>query len=145
MKPIKTILHPTDFSDASKAAFELACALAKSFSATLLVLHVRPHPVILPGEVIAPPMDDDESRAALRKQLDALVPTDSKICVERYLLVGDEAVEILDVANEKGCNLIVMGTHGRTGLGRALMGSVAEKVSRKAPCAVVTVKAPHPS
>lgn len=142
MKAIKTILHPTDFSPAAMSAFELASALASAFGAQLLLLHVRPMPIMpLPGESIPAPEITDAARAALRAKLDAMIPSDPKVAVERYLLVGEEAVEILDTANEKGCDLIVMGTHGRSGVSRMLMGSVAEKVSRKAPCAVATVKA----
>jgi nucleotide-binding universal stress UspA family protein len=62
--------------------------------------------------------------------------------VERRLVIGDPALEILDEAQESKVDLIVMGTHGRSGLGRLLMGSVAESVVRKAACPVLTVKAP---
>jgi nucleotide-binding universal stress UspA family protein len=142
MKAIKTILHPTDFSQAAMAAFEVACTLASALGARLLLLHVRPMPIkVLPREGIPVPEVADKSEAALRARLDGLAPADSTIAVERYLLVGDEAVEIIDTATETGCDLIVMGTHGRSGMTRLLMGSVAEEVSRKAPCAVVTVKA----
>jgi nucleotide-binding universal stress UspA family protein len=68
-----------------------------------------------------------------------------KVPVEHQLLfVGDPAAEILRVAQAVKADLIVLGTHGRTGLGRLLMGSVAEQVVRRAPCPVVTVKAPLP-
>jgi nucleotide-binding universal stress UspA family protein len=96
---------------------------------------------VLPREGVLAPDMGDESEAALRARLDGLAPADSTIAVERYLLSGDEAVEIIDAATETGCDLIVMGTHGRSGVSRLLMGSVAEEVSRKAPCGVVTVKA----
>jgi nucleotide-binding universal stress UspA family protein len=142
MKSIKKILHPTDFSQPAMAAFEVACTLAGALGAKLLLLHVRPMPIkVLPGEGIPVPEVGDESETAFRARLDALVPADSKIAVERYLLIGDEGVEIIDTATETGCDLIVMGTHGRSGVTRLLMGSVAEEVSRRAPCAVVTVKA----
>jgi len=94
---IRTVLHPTDFSERSEFAFRLACSLARGYGARLVVLHVA-----------EPPM------------------------------------EILGVAEETKCDLIVMGTHGRTGLGRLLMGSVAEQVVRKATCPVLTVKTPQP-
>ena len=60
------------------------------------------------------------------------------------MLIGDEAEEIVHLAQEEGYDLIVIGTHGRTGLGRLLMGSVAEKVLRRAPCPVLTIKHPFP-
>jgi nucleotide-binding universal stress UspA family protein len=70
---------------------------------------------------------------------------DPAVPVEHRLAEGDSAEEILRLAQESGCDLIVLGTHGRTGLPRLLMGSVAEQVVRKAPCPVLTVKAPHVS
>lgn len=142
MKAIKTILHPTDFSLPAMAAFELAGTLASACGAKLLLLHVRPMPIkLLPREGVPVPEVGEESEAALRARLNVLAPADSTVAVERLLLVGDEAVEIIDTATETDCDLIVMGTHGRSGVTRMLMGSVAEEVSRKAPCAVVTVKA----
>jgi nucleotide-binding universal stress UspA family protein len=83
-----------------------------------------------------------EYHDVVREELEALRPEDPGITVERYRLVGDEADEIVRLAKAKGCDLIVMGTHGRSGLGRLLMGSVAEMVLRKAPCPVLTVKQP---
>jgi len=74
-----------------------------------------------------------------------LQPTDSKIPMERRLLEGDAATEILNVAKVTKADLIVMGTHGRSALGRFLMGSVATHVVRRATCPVVTVKAAHVS
>ena len=82
----------------------------------------------------------------LRERLQQLRPEDPKILVEHRLVQGGGAEEILQVAQERKCDLIVMGTHGRTGLGRLLMGSVAEQVVRKAACPVLTVKTPqHPA
>jgi nucleotide-binding universal stress UspA family protein len=71
-------------------------------------------------------------------------PSDPAVKIEHRLAEGDPAREILRVARETGCDLIVMGTHGWTGLGRLLMGSVAEQVVRKATCPVLTVKTPIP-
>ena len=81
----------------------------------------------------------------LRERLQQLRPEDQKVLVEHLLVQGGAAEEILQVAQERKCDLIVMGTHGRTGLGRLLMGSVAEQVVRKASCPVLTVKTPQPS
>lgn len=80
--------------------------------------------------------------AALRKSLQELPPLDAAVQRETRLAEGELASEILRAAQEIGCDLIVMGTHGRTGLKHLLMGSIAEQVVRKATCTVLTVKAP---
>ena len=80
----------------------------------------------------------------LREQLQQLRPQDPKVPVEHRLVEGTAATEILRLAEETKCDVIVLGTHGRTGFGRLLMGSVAEQVVRRAPCPVVTVKTPLP-
>jgi nucleotide-binding universal stress UspA family protein len=144
MLPIKTILHPTDFSKHSDYAFRLACALARDYGARLVVVHVAEPPVPLYGNgLIVPPTATYNE--PLRAKLHELLPRDPKVRVEHEFAEGDAAIEILRLAEETKCNLIVMGTHGRTGLGRLLMGSVAEQVVRKAPCPVLTVKTPIPT
>jgi nucleotide-binding universal stress UspA family protein len=142
MLAIRTILHPTDFSDRSTHAFHLACALARDYGARLVLLHVNQPPVAVYGEMGALPTEPVENQEALRKKLYQLKPTDPKIQVAYYFGDGNPAAEIVRTAEEVSCELIVMGTHGRTGLGRILMGSVAEQVLRKASCPVLTVKAP---
>jgi nucleotide-binding universal stress UspA family protein len=141
--PIRKILHLTDYSDASRPAFELACALTRDFGAELVICHVSPPPIIAAGEGVAFdfPTGEGEQMAA---RLAQLKPDDERIRVTRKLFRGDPASEILKLADEVKAALIVMGTHGRDGLFRLLMGSVAEGVMRKAPCSVVTVKAPAP-
>jgi len=139
MLPIRTILHPTDFSDFSADAFHLACSLARDYGARLIVLHVEDVAVPMVGDgIMMPPpvMDLEPARDALRK----IRPEDPIISVERYLIEGDPATEILQLARKTNADLIVMGTHGRTGVGRLLMGSVAERVLREAACPVLTVK-----
>ena len=91
--------------------------------------------------MILPPALDLEP---LREKLRQLRPTDPKVRVEHRLVEGETATEILRLGQEMKCDLIVLGTHGRTGLGRLLMGSVAERVVRKARCPVLTVKTPSP-
>ncbi len=147
MLPIKTILHPTDFSPRSDVAFQLACVLARDAGARLVVLHVLERPLIVySGMELAPPLPSpEEERRARRERLQQVRPADPAVAVEHRLEEGDPATAILQVAQEAGCDLIVMGTHGRTGLGRLLMGSVADKVVREAPCLVMTVKAPLPA
>jgi nucleotide-binding universal stress UspA family protein len=143
MLAVHTILHPTDFSDRSRYAFWLACALARDYSARLIVLHVAETPPVIYGEGILPP-DPVELRAAAQGRLDRLQVPHADVRAERRLEQGDTVTEILHVAQEVPADLIVMGTHGRTGLGRLLMGSVAEQVVRRAACPVLTVKAPFP-
>jgi nucleotide-binding universal stress UspA family protein len=143
MLPIKTILHPTDFSDRSAYAFQFACALARDYGARLVVAHVNVPEVVVYGEMLAPvPAVPVVDRQALLARLAKLQPSDPAVRVEHVLREGDPAREILDLARELACDLIVLGTHGRTGFHRLLMGSVAEEVSRKAPCPVLTVKTP---
>jgi nucleotide-binding universal stress UspA family protein len=143
MLAIHTVLHPTDFSESSDFAFRLACTLARDYGARLVVVYVAEPPVPLYGDgVVIPPPDVDKE--PLRVQLQQLRPRDPKVPVEHRLAEGDAATEILSLAKETQADVIVMGTHGRTGLSRVLMGSVAEQVVRKAPCPVVTVKSPQP-
>jgi nucleotide-binding universal stress UspA family protein len=135
MLSIRTIIHPTDFSEHADYAFRLACALARDYDARLLVVHVAP--VVVYGEGLMPLGPDtltDELRDCLHKVDDPAVK------IEHRMLEGGAASEILRLAQETDCDLIVMGTHGRSGIGRLLLGSVADLVMRKAPCPVLTVK-----
>jgi nucleotide-binding universal stress UspA family protein len=139
---IRTILHPTDFSESSAFAFQMACAIAKAHGARIHVLHVGRGPVIVPAEgVIAP--EPERYQEGLTMKLHGVRAKDPTVGVEHQLLFAtDPPAEIVRVAQAIKSDLIVMGTHGRTGLGRLLMGSVAEHVVRRAPCPVVTVKTP---
>jgi nucleotide-binding universal stress UspA family protein len=145
MLQLKTILHPTDFSEHSAYAFRLACSLARDHSARVLVLHV----VKTLGAEIIPYGDAQRQlqpegyRKALSDDLRRLQSPDPAVAVEHRLAEGDAAAEILRLAAETACDMIVLGTHGRTGMERLLMGSVAEQIVRKAPCPVLTVKAPQ--
>ena len=144
MSPIHTILHPTDFSDCSRYAFRLAGMLARQQSARLVVLHVNPTlgSMVAYDEALAE-LEPEGSQEKLLEILHRLRVSDPKVQVEHRLVDGDGAQEILRVAGEVRADLIVMGTHGRTGLGRLLMGSVAGEILRNAQCPVVTVKIPH--
>jgi nucleotide-binding universal stress UspA family protein len=141
MLPIRTILHPTDFSARSDSALKLACALARDYGARLIVLHSAQAPTIGYMEGVVPPLADDVIETA-RQQLERLEIPDTGGRVARRFEVGDPAESILEVAQEVHADLIAMGTHGRTGLARLLMGSVAEKVVRRATCPVLTLTAP---
>jgi len=146
MKKIRRILHPTDFSRASGAAFTEAVALAKANRAELLLVHVLlpPTPFIADGYV--PPRTYADLEAAARRgaqrQLAKLLAKakQAKARVKAVLLEGVPYSQIPRVARRKRADLIVMGTHGRTGLPKFFLGSVAERVIPLAPCPVMTVR-----
>jgi nucleotide-binding universal stress UspA family protein len=136
MLRIRTILHPTDFSPLARHAFEVACSLAQDYKARLVLLHVHEPPVPM-GELV--PTESPDIREYLLRELHAL-ETPPDVAADYRLEIGPVAEGILCAAAETKCDLIVIGTHGRGGLGRVLLGSVAESVLRKAPCMVLTVK-----
>jgi nucleotide-binding universal stress UspA family protein len=140
MFPLRTILHPTDFSESSAMALRLACSLARDHGARLVLLHVVPPPVVVfeAGLVTEPGWDYPE----LINKLRDLATENPQVATEPHVVEGDPATEIVRLAGKVACDMVVMGTHGRTGLRRLLMGSVAESVLRKAPCPVLTVKHP---
>lgn len=143
MLPIGTILCPTDFSKESGAAFDMACALARDSRARLIVLHVeRPPLATLGGQTFVPPLPSEYDRERLREKLQEIRPPEANIAVEHRLEFGEPDAVILGVAGEVRAGLIVMGIHGGSGVRRLLMGSVAEHIVRKAPCPVLTVRAP---
>jgi len=135
---VRTILHPTDFSKHSEWAFRLACSLARDHRARLVALHVAPPPVY--GLAFAQVAEYDE----LWKKLHRLEVPNLSVPLEYQLRHGHAVTEILRVAREVECDLIVMGMHGRSGIGRVLMGSVAEEIVRRAHCPALTVKTPFP-
>lgn len=137
----KKILFPTDFSEASVAALEHAESLARETGATLLIVHVsEPNAAFGGGEAFYFPEDDEEARW---RQLAEVVPRDPLVKYKQRLLSGDSAKAIVRFAETENVDFIVMGTHGRTGLARLVMGSVAEAVVRRASCPVLTIKQPH--
>ncbi len=143
MLAIRTILHPTDFSQYSEYAFPLACSLARDHGAKLIVLHETPPPqmVVYDGMPVSQPAPM-LYRDGAEERLKQIKPADPQVKIEHRLEEGPAAPEILRIAKETNADLIVMGTHGWTGLARLLMGSIAEQVVRKAPCPVLTLKAP---
>jgi nucleotide-binding universal stress UspA family protein len=143
MFPIRSILYPTDLSEQSPAAFEVARALARDHRATMHVLHVMPLSIAYGEGFVLPPVP--EHTVELKERLEQLNPHDLAVPFASHLTEGDAATEIIHKAKELACDLIVMGTHGRSGLRRLLMGSVAEEVVRKAHCPVITVKSPSPA
>jgi nucleotide-binding universal stress UspA family protein len=146
MMPIHTILHPTDFSEPSAQAFDLACSVARDHGARLLVLHVldRPRPVYSGVMTPPPPPIPVGERKSAQEKLQHIRPPDPQLPIAHRLEEGDPATWILEVARESGCDLIIMATHGRSGLTRLLTGSVTEKVMRSAACPVLTMRAGPP-
>ena len=147
MPTFRRILHPSDFSPASRRAFRTAVELAKGSRGTLLITHVLPILPVLPDAYVAATTYDEllrGQRAAAKKQLDRLVlqaresgARASGVLVE----FGVPAERIVRLARAKRADVIVMGTHGRTGFKRALLGSVAGRVVSLATCPVLTVHA----
>jgi nucleotide-binding universal stress UspA family protein len=138
----KTILHPTDFSAPSNHAWRLACCLARDHGAKLILAHVRPLSTTLYATTSMIP--DELSEMQVRQQLQDVWPTDSKLTVDRYLLDGDPSEALVEFLEENPADLVVMGSHGRTGITAFVMGSVASDLVRRAPCPVLIVKQPVP-
>jgi universal stress protein A len=142
---LQKILLPTDFSDYSAAATQYACELATRFDAELHLLHtLETHLASTPafGMGLALTKYISESRAAAEKSLAGVL--DPKWAAGRKvvnaIVEGSPKVEIIAYARKHNIDLIVLSTHGRTGLAHVLMGSVAENVVRTAPCPVLTVR-----
>jgi nucleotide-binding universal stress UspA family protein len=146
MSRIRRILHPTDFSRASGAAFTKAVDLAKTNKAELLVVHVLAPAMPMVGDgYVSPQVYEDlaaSARAYGKKNLDALVAKAKKAGVraKSILLDGVPHEQIARTARRQRADLVVMGTHGRTGLAKLFLGSVAGRVIAIAPCPVMTVR-----
>lgn len=134
-----TVLFPTDFSTASDAALSHAEALAKQSGAELLIIHVEEPPLAYGGGELYYGLPEPTSDR-IQKMLADVQPKDPAVKFKHRLMMGDPAGEIVRVAGEEKVDSIVLGTHGRTGLSRLLMGSVAEGVVRRAPCPVLVYR-----
>ncbi len=153
--PITRILCCTDFSDPSYQAIAAAAELAGFFGATLYVVHVvDPVPVPVPADAIAHAQTTGAFDVdAYRRQLDELARAQLKEACEAHahhggkvecmVAHGHAAQELVKIAGELDVDLLVISTHGRTGVRRAVYGSVAEQVVRRAECPVLTVHIPH--
>jgi len=143
MFDFKTILVPVDFGPSSFAAFDAAKIIAAKFGAKILVLHVIPPPVVYSDFAPVLPENGEVRNAAIPSSELGKFAREDGGPIERLVCEGDEELMIIHEAAAQHCDLIVMGTAGRTGIGRLLLGSVAEHVSRQAPCPVLLVKAPQ--
>ena len=138
----RTIVVATDFSEPSQLALEYARVFAKRFAANLRILHVVEIPTVLGAEMPLPDVQGMATRAvaeAERTLAEALGHL-SETEVIGQVVVGTAADTIVQYAADHDADLIVMGTHGRSGLAHLFMGSVAERVLRSAPCPVFTVR-----
>ena len=146
----KRICCPIDFSDASRAAMEVAADLARRFGAELVLFHAYPVPgyTFPDGSVVASPKMLQELADGAERHLEAW-RRDAEVAgasrVEAAKVAGEPAAEIVSFAREQGVDQLGLGTHGRTGLEHALMGSIAERVVRRARCPVLTVRPPAPA
>jgi nucleotide-binding universal stress UspA family protein len=141
---IQRILFPTDFSQSAQQAQNYACELAKKFGAELHAMHIVPDPLPVPGPEgswILPdesvPARKHEAELELAVRMEAALAGDVKVV--RSVPVGKPVQVIIDYAKTHEIDLIVIGTHGHTGLSHLLLGSIAEKVVRLATCPVLTV------
>ncbi len=147
MTTITRILYPTDFSEASMVVLAPLGTLARLFNAEVVLLHVI-EPLPLPAEGYFPTgvwqAYMDETRQEAVNQLDRLAGAlkAEGVAVTSRLAVGPVVSRILNAAKEESADLIAIGTHGRTGLSSMLLGSVADKIVRLAPCPVLTARNP---
>lgn len=145
MNPFQKILMATDFSDASAAAWRRAVAIARENKADLLVAHAYEPPNLIQAGAVAPGVYeewDTNMRLDVEKKLQLLVSDAKKanVIARTLVLLGDPDQAIAKAAEDNDVDLVVMGTHGRKGVSRFFLGSVASRVISTAPCAVLTVR-----
>ena len=140
---IKRILVPSDFSECSDAAVRYGLELARTFGARLHLLHVVQDPASQPwaAEGFAVPLLEavDQWQRDAKIRLEASIPPEDRATTVVTCPIASPFPEILRYASDNAIDLIVMGTHGRSGLAHALLGSVAERVVQHAPCPVLIV------
>ncbi len=147
MNQIKQILVPIDFSNYSRKALNYASDFAKQFNASLILIYVV-EPMVYPadfsmGQVALPSVDTDLAERA-SKELETLQKSEMLQSVKTRIIIktGKPFIEIIETAAELDVDLIIIATHGHTGVEHLLFGSTAEKVVRKAPCPVLTLREP---
>lgn len=147
MKRFEKILLATDFSDYSEVACEYALTLAKSYDAALTVVHVINEPVDLRGFYV-PHISFEQLEKEIETSATTMLATFCTNNLKEFsnyktsVVTGIPYEEIIRVATEENSSLIVIGTHGRTGLDHLIFGSTAERVVRSAPCPVLTIRLP---
>jgi universal stress protein A len=140
---IDRILFPTDFSNRSVAALDYASNLAAWFSATLHIVYVdNLIDIVAKSPYSCPSFMASTDRSQVKAELEGIIPTIANVACVHHFLEGGPAAEICAMIEKERIDLIVMSSHGRTGLSRLLMGSVAECVLRNAACPVLIVKQP---
>jgi len=144
---IKRILVTTDFSDYSKYAFKHAIAISEKFNAELIFIHVI-QPTITPADYTwvgpipnIPEEHETHCRESLNRMIKELIP--EKINTEILINYGAPFREIIDAGRKQNIDMIIMATHGLGGLSHVLFGSTTEKVVRKSPCPVLTIRHPE--
>ena len=147
MVNLQRILFPTDFSQFAAEAEHYACALSRQYGAELHILCVTEEPLIVVPTWDVPNslsnrLDATETRQAAERALEARPDKEwgQDLKIRRVVRTGNPFVEIVRYAREENVDLIVLGTHGRTGLVHVLLGSIAEQVVRQAGCPVLTVR-----
>lgn len=146
MVHLKRVLAPTDFSEHSRCSVRYAVEIAQKFGAELVLLHVVPDAVLtLPDAVMPTPAPVADLAALTQAGKDGLTKLVSDEKLERLnprceVRIGSPAGEIVAAARDLHADLVCVSTHGRTGLSRVLLGSVAELIVRQAPCPVLTVR-----
>jgi len=147
MATVSRILVPVDLSDGSREVIDYAVKIARPFNASVEVVHAwEPPQYVAPDLLVAAPGWNSQSLEQVAvetatKELAAQVNQGDSpgVPVSQKIVVGEAASTILDLAEQEKCDLIVMGTHGRRGLPRLLLGSVAQKVVARASCPVLTL------
>ncbi|MDY0083309.1 MAG: universal stress protein [Ignavibacteriaceae bacterium] len=143
---IKKVLVPIDFSDYSKSALRYAVNFSKFFNAEIILIYVV-EPVIYPldfsmGQIAMPSFSTEWDKRA-KEELDKLAKKEINSSVKTIIKTGKPFLEIVETAKEEDIDLIIIATHGHTGVEHIIFGSTAEKVVRKAPCPVLTLREPN--
>jgi len=144
---IKKVLVPIDFSDYSKSALKYAADFAQKFNAEMILIYVV-EPVIYPPDFslgqIAIPSINTEWDIKAKEELDKLADTEisNAITVKTIIKTGKPFIEVIETASEEDVDIIIIASHGHSGMEHILFGSTAEKVVRKAPCPVLTLREP---
>lgn len=150
MITLRKILYPTDFSESSLAALKYALGLARDYKAKLVLMHVVNEKIFSEGlnlpRLSAPEALGQELAAEAERQMKVLIPAEQRkgLDWEMTITSGMPFLEIIRYARENDIDLIVIGTHGRSGVEHIIFGSTAEKVVRKAPCPVLSVRPSTP-